>query len=65
MGWCPFCNLPFDEDNETQPCCPGCGYPLDSDLGDFSYEDYDNEPDIDINFDYLFNNTDDPDKTDI
>ena len=26
--WCPFCDIPYDPDNESQPCCPECGYPL-------------------------------------
>ena len=28
MGWCPHCRQGYDEDNETQPCCPSCGHPI-------------------------------------
>lgn len=28
MAWCPHCDHFYDEDNETQPCCGGCGHPL-------------------------------------
>lgn len=28
MEYCPYCHEYYDDDNDTQPCCPGCGYPL-------------------------------------
>jgi hypothetical protein len=28
MAFCPHCDIPYDEDNETQPCCGGCGHPI-------------------------------------
>ena len=28
MDWCPHCNIPYDTDNETQPCCGMCGHPI-------------------------------------
>ena len=28
MAFCPHCNIRYDEDNETQPCCGGCGHPI-------------------------------------
>jgi hydrogenase maturation factor HypF (carbamoyltransferase family) len=27
MELCPHCHEWYDDDNDTQPCCPGCGYP--------------------------------------
>lgn len=38
MAWCPHCKEYYDEDNDTQPCCPGCGHPIYCCNG--SYEDY-------------------------
>ena len=31
MAWCPNCEDHYDEDNDTQPCCGGCGYPITCD----------------------------------
>lgn len=31
MAFCPHCHEGYDEDNDTQPCCPGCGDPLTHD----------------------------------
>lgn len=28
MEFCPHCQIPFDPDNETQPCCGSCGHPF-------------------------------------
>jgi len=28
MAYCPHCNIRYDEDNETQPCCGACGHPI-------------------------------------
>lgn len=47
MELCPFCGSWYDDDNDTQPCCPGCGYP-------YTYEDGDGEvmaPAIDCGID--------------
>jgi hypothetical protein len=27
MGYCPHCHEYYDDDNDTQPLCPGCGHP--------------------------------------
>lgn len=27
MEFCPYCRSWFDDTNDSQPCCPGCGYP--------------------------------------
>lgn len=34
MEYCPYCHEYYDDDNDTQPCCPGCGYPLTFEDGD-------------------------------
>ena len=28
MAFCPHCNLRYETDNDTQPCCPDCGHPI-------------------------------------
>ena len=37
MAFCPHCNIPYDEDNETQPCCGGCGHPITCGCDGHSY----------------------------
>lgn len=52
MEYCPYCHEFYDDDNDTQPCCPGCGYPLTCEDGDGNLIlpdlDFDGEPEEDL-----------------
>jgi hypothetical protein len=39
MAWCQNCEQPYDEDNDTQPCCGGCGFPITCDGPDYEIFD--------------------------
>lgn len=36
MAYCPYCRSEYDGDNESQPCCPSCGYGIGE--GDVEYD---------------------------
>lgn len=40
MAWCPDCEMEYDEDNETQPCCGACGYPINDYNGEIDEPDF-------------------------
>ncbi len=39
MAWCPHCREEYDEDNDSQPCCGGCGHPFQCGCDEFGTDD--------------------------